>query len=119
MSIPYAFGREAEKRAADHYISDGFSILARNFRYRKAEVDLIVQKDKLLVAVEVKARSSTFFGDPEIFVSQQQIKRLIMAIDAFVVNRNLDVEVRFDIIAFTVMNKQWKMNQIKDAFYPF
>ena len=119
MSIPYAFGREAEKRAADHYISDGFSILARNFRYRKTEVDLIVQKDKLLVAVEVKARSSNFFGDPEIFVSQQQIKRLIMAIDAFVVNRNLDVEVRFDIIAFKVMNKQWKMNQIKDAFYPF
>ncbi len=119
MSIPHAFGREAEKRAADYFKSNGFSILAKNFRYQKAEVDLIVQKEAQLVAVEVKARSSNFFGDPETFVSQQQIKRLVMAIDAFVLERNLDVEVRFDIMAFTVVNEQWQMNHIKDAFYPF
>ena len=71
------------------------------------------------MAVEVKARSSVFFGDPETFVSPKQIKRLIMALDAFVVERNLDVEVRFDIIAFAVVKKESSMNHIEDAFYPF
>jgi putative endonuclease len=42
-----------------------------------------------------------------------------MALDTFVVERNLDVEVRFDIIAFTVVKKEWSMNHIEDASYPF
>lgn len=119
MSTSYAFGKEAEQRASVYFKSKGFTVLAQNFHYRKAEVDLIVQKESLLVAVEVKARSSVFYGDPETFVSPKQIKRLIMALDAFVVERNLDVEVRFDIIAFTVVKKEWSMNHIEDAFYPF
>ena len=72
MSNSYNFGRESEKRAADYYRSLGFHILHKNYRYRKAEVDLIVQKADLLVAVEVKARSSTYFGDPQSFVSKKR-----------------------------------------------
>ena len=72
MSISYNFGQEAEKRAAAFYQSKGFHILHKNYRYRKAEVDLIVQKRKLLVAVEVKARSYDYFGDPHSFVSKKR-----------------------------------------------
>lgn len=119
MPTSYAFGKEAEQRALRYFRSMGFTVLAQNYHYRKAEVDLIVQKENLLVAVEVKARSSIFYGNPETFVSPKQIKRLVMAIDAFVIKHKLDVEVRFDIIAFTVINKEWRMNHIEDAFYPF
>ena len=42
MSNSYNFGQEAEKRAADYYRNLGFQILQKNYRYRKAEVDLIV-----------------------------------------------------------------------------
>lgn len=119
MSTSYAFGKEAEQRALRYFRSKGFTVLAQNYHYRKAEVDLIVQKENVLVAVEVKALSSIFYGDPETFVSPKQIKRLVMALDAFVMEHNLDVEVRFDIIAFTVVKKEWKMKHIEDAFYYF
>ena len=43
MSNSYNFGQETEKRATDYYRSLGFHILQKNYRYRKAKVDLIVQ----------------------------------------------------------------------------
>ena len=119
MSISYNFGQEAEKRAADYYRSLGFHILQKNYRYRKAEVDLIVQKDNLLVAVEVKARSSTYFGDTQSFVSKKKIQLLVMAIDAFIQQRDLAVEVRFDIISYTLIRGEWRLKHFVDAFYPF
>ena len=72
MSDSYAFGIEAEKRAGNYFLEKGFTILCQNYRYQKAEVDLIVQKNDLLVAVEVKARSSTYFGAPSSFVSRKK-----------------------------------------------
>lgn len=119
MSISYNFGQEAEKSAADYFRSLGYQILERNYRYRKAEVDLIVQKDALLVAVEVKARSSAYFGDPQSFVSKKKIQLLVMAIDAYIQQRNLDVEVRFDIMSYVLERGEWKLEHLPNAFYPF
>ena len=119
MSNSYNFGQEAEKRAADYYRSLGFHILQKNYRYRKAEVDLIVQKDDLLVAVEVKARSSSYFGDPQSFVSNKKIQLLVMAVDAFIQQRDLAVEVRFDIMSYTLEKSEWRLEHLVDAFYPF
>ena len=72
MSASHYFGQEAEERAANFYHTLGYLIREKNYRYRKAEVDLIVQKEDLMVAVEVKARSSLYFGSPESFVSQKK-----------------------------------------------
>ena len=119
MSNSYNFGQEAEKLAADYYRNLGFQILQKNYRYRKAEVDLIVQKDNLLVVVEVKARSSTYFGDPQSFVSKKKIQLLVMATDAFIQQRDLAVEVRFDIISYTLERGEWKLEHLPNAFYPF
>ena len=119
MSNSYNFGQEAEKCAADYYRNLGFQILQKNYRYRKAVVDLIVQKDNLLVVLEVKARSSTYFGDPQSFVSKKKIQLLVMATDAFIQQRDLAVEVRFDIISYTLERGEWKLEHLPNAFYPF
>ena len=119
MSNSYNFGQEAEKRAADYYRNLGFQILQKNYPYRKAEVDLIVQKDNLLVVVEVKARSSTYFGDPQSFVSKKKNQLLVMATDDFIQQRDLAVEVRFDLISFTLERGEWKLEHLPNAFYPF
>ncbi|MGB2085735.1 MAG: YraN family protein [Flavobacteriaceae bacterium] len=119
MSKSFAFGKEAEARAEKYFLAQGYTILERNYYYGKAEVDLIVQKDALLVAVEVKARHSDYFGPPESFVSQKQINRLITAIDAYIQKRDLWVEVRFDILSFTLKNGQWQQKHIENAFYSF
>ena len=119
MNKSYLFGQEAEQRAVSYFKLLGFQILAKNFRFKRAEVDLIVKKHNLLVAVEVKARSTDYFGGPEQFVSQKKINLLVMAMDHYIQSRNLDLELRFDIIGFTYQNAQWELKHIENAFYGF
>ena len=119
MSDAYAFGQMAEKKAALYFKKKGFRVLAKNYRYRKAEIDLIVQKNDQLVAVEVKARSSKSFGAPCSFVSSKKINLMIMAMDAFVHLRKLDVDLRFDIMSYTLAGGKWHLEHLENAFYPF
>lgn len=119
MSESFSFGREAERRAAIYFLDNGYTIRDRNYRYQKAEVDLIIQNKDFLVAVEVKARSSAYFGAPESFVNAKKIKLLIMAMDAYAQKYHLDLEIRFDIMSYTYHNGQWIHNHIENAFYSF
>ena len=113
------FGQEAEQRALQYLIKKGYRLLKQNYRFGKAEVDLLMQKDQLLICVEVKARSTDFFGSPEQFVSSKKIKLLVGAVDHYISSNQLDWEVRFDILAFTVKGEHWKVKHIKNAFYAF
>ena len=112
-------GKQGEELAVEYLRKNGYEILTRNYRYQKAEVDIIAQKEDLLVAVEVKTRSTSEFGDPQGFVKPKQIKLLVKAIDHFVETEQLDVEVRFDIIAVIRNRSETKMEHIQDAFLYF
>lgn len=118
MPTAHQLGQMAEDLAADFYKKRGYTLLARNYRYQKAEVDLIVRKANVLVAVEVKARSTTYFGRPEGFITPKKIKLLILAIDAFVSQRNLNVDVRFDVMSYLFQNGKWTCTPIQNAFFP-
>ena len=91
------FGNEAEEKALDYLLQKGYTLLEKNYRYGHAEVDLLIlmQKKEKLICVEVKARSIDFFGTPH----------------------ELDLEVRFDVIALTRKKDKWFINHIKNAFY--
>lgn len=119
MKKSHALGQEAERRALTYFLAQGYCLLEKNFRYRKAEVDLMLQKDNFLVVVEVKARSSHYFGEAETFVSPKKIELLVMAIDHYIQKHELDLEVRFDIMAYHIEGNQWKQNHLKNAFYFF
>src|SRR5690606_38292386 len=95
-------GTEGETIAANHLVKQGYKILERNWRFGKEEIDIIAQKEDTLVVVEVKARFSNFFGEPEEFVSRAKQKHLIKASQAYIEKHNLDLEVRFDIIGVIV-----------------
>ena len=110
-----AFGEEL---AVDHLLQKGYSILETNWRYQKAEVDIIAQKGDILAAVEVKTRSTDEFGDPQDFVNKKKIRLLTMAVDEYVNRHDLEVEVRFDIVAIT-LNKKLEIEHLEDAFYHF
>ena len=112
-------GRKGEQLAIDFLIKKGYRILDKNYRYLKAEVDVIAQKGEILAAVEVKTRTSAYFGNPEEFVNPKKIKLLLSAIDNYVVERDLDVEVRFDIIAIITNKNKTKIEHIEDAFLHF
>ena len=72
MSLSNQLGREGEDLAAQYLLKNGYQILERNYRYRKAEIDIIALKEETLAIVEVKSRTSSYFGSPESFVSQKK-----------------------------------------------
>jgi putative endonuclease len=119
MAAHNDLGIEGEKLAVAHLRKNGYEILETNYRFQKAEVDVIAQKAKILAVVEVKTRTSADFGNPEDFVSPKKIKLLVKAIDEYVNENNLNVEVRFDIIAILLDKKKSELNHIEDAFYHF
>jgi len=64
---------ELEQLAVDFLIKNGYEIVERNYRFDKAEVDIIAQIKDTLAIVEVKTRSTIDFGNPQDFVKPKQI----------------------------------------------
>ena len=98
---------------------NNYEILERNYHFGKAEVDIIAKLNNILAVIEVKTRSSLDFGNPEDFVKPKQIQRLVKAIDDYVISNQLEVEVRFDIIAIIKEGKTFKLEHLENAFYHF
>ena len=117
---PKELGEYGEELATLHLIKQGYTILERNWFFGKNEVDIICQKEEgVLVVVEVKARNSDFFGDPQSFVSTGKQKSVVKVSNEYVLENDLDVEVRFDIIAVLKNSKQERLEHFEDAFYFF
>ena len=112
-------GKEGEKMAVSFLIKNGYTIRETNYRFHKAEVDIIAQKDAILAVIEVKTRSTDYFGDPQDFVKPKKIKLLVGAIDDYVIKNDLDVEVRFDIIGIIKNKKGTRLEHLEDAFLHF
>ncbi len=112
-------GKKGEQLAVDFLIENGYKIVARNYRFDKAEVDIIARQKDILAIIEVKARSTADFGNPQDFVKPKQIKNLVKAVDEYVTINDLDVEVRFDIIAIIKKNKVYEIEHLENAFYHF
>ncbi|WP_299128583.1 YraN family protein [uncultured Winogradskyella sp.] len=112
-------GKKGEQLAVDYLLKNYFKIIERNYRFEKAEVDIIAQKANVLAIVEVKTRSTADFGNPQDFVKPKQIKNLVKAVNEYVTVNDLDVEVRFDIIAIVKEPKGFKVEHLENAFYHF
>ena len=119
MSKAQLLGNEGEELAVSFLVDNNYIILERNYRFGKAEVDIIALKEKTLAVIEVKTRSSNYFGNPQEFVKPKQIKQLINAINHYIIENNLEVEVRFDIVGIIKNARTYKLEHIKDAFYHF
>ena len=114
------FGKIAEDLAVDFLVKANYKILARNFRYLKAEVDIIAEFENQIIVVEVKARHTDAFLEPQEAVNKKKIKLLISAANHYIEENNIDKEVRFDIIS-VLPNKQktLEITHITDAFQSF
>ncbi len=114
------FGNLAENLAADFLVQKNYKILIRNFRYQRAEVDIIAEFEDLIVVIEVKARSYNALIEPQEAVTKKKIKAILLCSDFFMKENQIDKEVRFDIIT-VVPNESGKLeiNHIEDAFQSF
>ncbi len=120
MASHNELGKIGEEIATQYLIKNGYKILYRNFIFDKAEIDIIAQKEEgIVVIVEVKTRNSDFFGDPQSFVTPAKIKQLVKAADEYIISNELNVEVRFDIIAILKNQNTENLEHFKNAFYHF
>lgn len=112
-------GKLGEELAVEFLRKNGYEILETNWTFQKAEIDIIAKKENILAIIEVKTRSSLDFGLPQDFVKPKKIQLLVKAVNEYVISNDLDVEVRFDIIAVHKEGKSFSIEHLIDAFYHF
>lgn len=112
-----ARGILAEHNAAKFLQEKGYTILDMNVNYPKVgELDIVCKKNKILVIVEVKYRSTKEMGDPIESISKSKVSKIIKATERYIVENALEnYDVRFDIIA----DRDGIQEHIEDAFYGY
>lgn len=119
MATHNELGEWGEEFATVHLLKNDYEILERNWRFQKAEIDIIAKKDNQIIIVEVKTRNSDFFGDPQDFVTAGKIKLLTKAANEYLVSNTISLEARFDIIAILKNKTTEKLEHFENAFYHF
>ena len=119
MALHNDLGKKGETMAEEYLSRNGYKILEKNWRYLKAEIDIIAQIEETIVIVEVKTRSTVDITTPEYAVNNKKIKLLVAAANEYVIKNDLDFEVQFDIITIHKKAKKYDLNHIKKAFLFF
>ncbi|OQX97904.1 MAG: hypothetical protein B6I24_07200 [Bacteroidetes bacterium 4572_128] len=118
MYNSYNLGKIGENIAKKFLQKKSYEILETNFFYKKNEIDIIAKYQNLLIVVEVKIRKTNFFGEPYLSVDLKKQKKIIKVTNFYIIEKNIDLEVRFDIISIVGNKKIYKIEHIKNAFYP-
>ncbi len=108
-------GKQGEEMATRFLQEKGLTLVAKNYRHRRGEIDLVMRDRDTLVFVEVKLRRNANFGDPETFVDQSQAERIAEAADHYVHEMEWEGNIRFDIVAIT-LQPQITIEHFEDAF---
>jgi putative endonuclease len=96
-------GIEGEQIALDFLLGIGYRLVARNWRCRSGEIDLIMSEGPVLVFVEVKTRRGTTFGLPQEAVGSRKQAKIRHLAQAFLAAANRrEQELRFDVVAITI-----------------
>jgi putative endonuclease len=99
VSDKIEIGREGENMAADFLVEKGWQIVSRNYRFGRAEIDLIIRRDDWIIFVEVKTRSSSSYGEPEEFVDEFKARKIFEAAEEYIFATNWLGHVRFDVVS--------------------
>ncbi len=111
-------GKQGEAIAREILTKKGYHILETNWRHEHDEIDIIARDASELVIVEVKTRSSAYFGYPESAVDFKKEAFLIRATEAYVEDKNWMGEVRYDVVSIVLNDKEASVHHIEDAFFP-
>lgn len=110
--------RRGERAAWEHYRRRGFRLVARNWRSRIGELDLVVERPGLVVFCEVKARASPSLGSPFEAVTERKQRKVRALADAFLASAGRGAEAcRFDVASVTVDGRgRASIHVFEDAF---
>lgn len=117
MSKHLELGKKGEELACQFLLKNGYKIIERNYRFKHLELDIICEKENLLIIVEVKTRTTNKLGNPaQISIGKQ--KQLIRATNHFVQERLIENEIRLDVIGIILNQFQEEIEHIEGAFVP-
>lgn len=111
-------GNTGEKLALEYLIARGFILVETNWRHSRTEIDLIMMDEGTIVFIEVKARSSDYFGHPEKAVNKAKQHNIVTAAEAYLYEKNPDKEIRFDVVSVLLNKAKPEIYHIRDAFIP-
>ncbi|WP_070138066.1 YraN family protein [Crocinitomix algicola] len=111
-------GQKGEAIALDYLVNKGYQIKERNFRFKHQEVDIICEHENMLVVVEVKTRANRFMAGPEETVTKKKQRAIIKVTNHYVIEHEVDKEVRFDIVSILLTDELCEIDHMEDAFYP-
>ena len=109
-------GKFGEDCAAKHLQQKGFRIIERNYRFLKEEIDIVAQTDEHLVIVEVKTRQTGEIGEPWRAVTKKKQGHIIRCAHHYILEKDLNIDVRFDIISIIHNGFGTQLEHIEDAF---
>lgn len=119
MITPKELGRKGEEIAVDYLVKQGYKILARNWFYDRKEIDIIAQQGDEIVIVEVKTREGDYFEEPWEAVSTNKIRNLVAVADAWLIQKGIDRETRFDVISIIFSDDiNFELTHFPGAFIP-
>ena len=115
-----SLGADGEALARKYLEEKGYELIKENFRFERAEIDLVMKNEKLkqLVFIEVKTRRNKSFGEPQEAVNEPKQLQLIKSAEGFLMT-NLDFgdyEKRFDVIAIYIDGGKEIINHLENAF---
>lgn len=119
-SASYKLGQEGEEAAAAYLRQQGYEILDQRWHLHHLELDIVAldRSSREIVFVEVKTRSTPQYGAPEEAVDYKKIIASVRAADAYIKQYQRPEDWRFDIISITGEADNFKIDHIKEAFYP-
>lgn len=109
-------GKMAEKAALKYLEQQGFSLIAKNYRNRRGEIDLIVENDNLVLIVEVRYRSHSAFGLASETIDARKQAKIIQCAEQFLAQNPVNKSIRIDVITVSPGSEDLNINWIKDAF---
>ena len=107
-----------ETMAQRHLINNSYEILDMNWRYHRYELDIVARKENWIVFVEVKTRENAYAGEPWEAVKRQKQNRIITAANEYLIQKDINLDCRFDIISIVHNSKYSRLEHLEDAFYP-
>lgn len=112
-----ALGREGERVAEQYLAKKGYKLVARNYRCRGGEVDLILLDRRVVVFVEVKTRTDHGFGSPLEAVETRKQRRMILAAQLFLHEHKLhERDARFDVVGISWPGNKPVVEHVQNAF---
>ena len=112
-----ALGKKGEGKALRFLKKKGYRIIEKNYVCKLGEMDIIAKEKDTLVFVEVKTRTTTEFGPPQLAVNSSKQRQLSKVALNYLKEKQLEeVKARFDVVAILLGQKGEQIELIRDAF---